>query len=692
MTNRNVCVFREIHIFFYLDERAGLNDKELVMNSVLDEIMESMDSMVQTRQELYNSSSSLSVPPENLYSNERPAEPSLASAVHVGNHNFPVASYEVEADAIRHLIIIQKMNEKGFAMDPELPRRNPRLTMELVESHGRHSFCPDPEKHVCSGGNDSHWKLTELQRFKKKFGVKNHKGGVAEWNEEYARHSRAMQSGCSFSQLKENEPFYHLGDGRTYLATGEVYVCITSGKPHICTMELCRNQITSREDGMTCTLTHKCYGAPMVHVEERDKDGEGRDGGVSYTSAKGGGMWSSTPSLHRKKISKSAQDRATALAEERYNKSNLSEAFKLSLKSEEKCSHLEDHLKETYPRIKYPIAHRAGRTMITEICSALIYDREVRKSIWERVYAEEREIQSMVKTYYTERLAKKKMRNPFHVIEMAARIKPYWDRLATIGFFDQNPDHGVLDYFQAVVITVWTLLHYMPFAQRSVTSVQLTSKHVAAILYKLQNGFYVKVTYDPVSKVITSYNNTASVLPSSSTSSLPIPPPPPLMPSTDPPVPQKKPSLGDLCGKRKLVELDDGESDSSSQGSHNGDQAESHGQDHSLLTFEDALLGGMDPDQKSSAAAERQEPQASVDVTKLICFIPRCRFLQRMPQKSDLNKFTCFKKLGLSSNIVIKTDKIISDCYESLLTQKGVTVDRLLDFALERYINLREFS
>jgi hypothetical protein len=147
---------------------------------------------------------------------------------------------------------------------------------------------------------------------------------------------------------------------------------------------------------MVCSLTHKCFGASMVYAEERDRDGEGRDGGMTYTSAKNGGRGGYGPrsvfSRKKNNVSKSAQERMNASMEDRHNRWSSNAAFKRVLGQD--SIHLETHLTEIYPRIKYPTPSRQGRSLISEICSLLIYDREVRKVIWDRTRSEELEIQN----------------------------------------------------------------------------------------------------------------------------------------------------------------------------------------------------------------------------------------------------------------------------------------------------------
>ena len=75
------------------------------------------------------------------------------------------------------------------------------------------------------------------------------------------------------------------------------------------------------------------------------------------------------------------------------------------------------------------------------------------------------------------------------------------------------------------------------------------------------------------------------------------------------------------------------------------------------------------------------------DTTRLI-FVPRHRFLGCLPQESDLNRYRVFLDRGISSNHVVDTEKLICECFESVLKLPDITTERLTDFCLEKYLCL----
>lgn len=630
----------------------------------------------------------------DLYSNQTPREDPGQGALYLPQHvsaknnqrfnapKHPIASHELEAEAIRHLVVIHKMKEKGMDYDPII-HNNPQRALVMIERDAAHCFTPAVSNHVCMGSSDAHWKLEEMERLRQirgKVSVKG--GGRAEWNDEYARLSKASNSGCSFSKLEENQAFYHLRDGKTYLATGEVYICILSGQAHVCNAQQCTRQVNlPRDEGIECELTHKFYGQPVVYAEERNREFEAcKDGGVSYTSRGGPPRYNyfsksrTNGSATRKR--KQQSDRANDAMENKMKASDPDSALKWAPGHD--IPYIEEHLKTLLPRVKVPVPSRTGKNAVAEVCGLLIYDKTVRRVMWSKLKEAESQAMTEVQQHYKEQHSKGKFRDPFEVMSIVSRhVKPHFDRLRVIGFFDQDPERRVLTYFHDAIITVWHLLHYTPYAQRFQNGIPLTAKHVIGILYKLQTGFYVNVTYDPTTKRVISFN-------SSNTEDLSTPPPTERQ-QIDPTPPKKRKTSPPSLGKLSSLNSDsEGGSDSESL-----DQQRQR-QEQAMSELERELLEGLNPDQELllPAAADVPPPPA----TKLICFIPRHTYLQRMPQKNDLNKYPVFKSAGFSSSQVVNTDKLISECYESLVTKPGCTLDGLLDFALEMYINLREFT
>lgn len=77
---------------------------------------------------------------------------------------------------------------------------------------------------------------------------------IIQRNLERIQLNHMCRGGCHFVHLSENERFEH--DGRSYVSTGDVYLCQRSGRPHICG-ERCSEKVLVRgsDECMTCPLT-----------------------------------------------------------------------------------------------------------------------------------------------------------------------------------------------------------------------------------------------------------------------------------------------------------------------------------------------------------------------------------------------------------------------------------------------------
>lgn len=82
------------------------------------------------------------------------------------------------------------------------------------------------------------------------------------------------------------------------------------------------------------------------------------------------------------------------------------------------------------------------------------------------------------------------------------------------------------------------------------------------------------------------------------------------------------------------------------------------------------------------------EPDGQEVALVTICFLPRHQFLERIPQKNDLNKYEILN--DITSTNVVDSEKLICDCYNSLL-ELGFGLDMLAEFCLDRYVRVRDF-
>lgn len=554
----------------------------------------------------------------------------------------PQAPYKVEAKALRYLTVIQKQKERGISYD-DLLRSNLPKALELLKKDRTHCFVTK-DRHVCRGSTEASRKLQKLQHERATWG----KAAVAKSsiaNEEEQSLIRDSETGCSFCKLEHNQVFFHLHDGKQYRATGDVYVCTVSGLKHICTPQDCTHQITlPSSESIECSLTHKFLGQPMVHFEERrDREGDGRDGGLSFhagpkrsgvssfVSGGGGGGGRKRKSWNDSKLGHCSEGVFASL-----QASGIVAASSLVL-TNEALPFIEHVFRTLFPKIKLPIMDRPTRSFLSDLCVTLLYDRQVRHAWLVKLQQAEQEADNEIEHYYRacRERKKPKRRDPFFVINILSKhLKPSVERLHAIGFTDRPMDRCTMYYFQEAILCAWTLLQYTPHARRYPGGIPL-KKHAAGILYKLQAGFYVNILYATASKKLIRFETTtvASML-----------------------------TLTDT--------------------SQNPDQG----------------LVGFGACQETNAA-EEEEALGTTQAKDLgdgtsrlcICFLPRHKFLECMPQKNDLNRYPGFKQAGICSNQVVDSEKLIGDCYESLL-QPGTPLDTIQHFILERYIKLRDIS
>lgn len=573
-----------------------------------------------------------------------------------------VASHKIEAKQLRYETIIQLQKSRGIDYQ-DILRRNITVALGMMKKDRAHCFEPK-EKHNCSGSTDAYWRLQSIQRQRAMWG-KASKGSSVATSEEEQRLIKSLEQVCKFSRFEEDQVFYHFHDQQWYRATGDAYLCVKSGMKHICNPEVCDRKITlPGGEGIECALTHKFFGQPMVHTEEHNRDGEGRDGGMSYTNTKnrngyvtssyggggGGGGSSGKSSSSRKR--KSEQDKADDQLD--LTQRNLDPASLLIRDTEYPYQpYVETHMRELFPRVKHPIAPRQTRLYLSQLCTTLLYDKQVRNVLVNKLNSSECAADEALKQYYQQCHRHGKRRNLFKAMKIVEEhIKPHYERLQTIGFLDRPIDKNVVLYFQEAVICVWQLLHYTPYAKRYQTGIPL-KKNAAGIIYKLQTGFYVNVLYDKVTRRVASFSTSnkqpphqLSITTKETHSNLK-----PVDPST-------KPCLLDMTNN------------------NTGDELVSLNQEGQEQSPDQELL-------LSSSSSPSQYGRMSV------CFLPRHKYLECLPQENELNKYTVFKNIGIGSNQVVESEKLICDCYDSLM-QVGMSIDKMLDFTLERYITIRD--
>lgn len=579
-------------------------------------------------------------------------------------NELPVATHKIEAKALRYKTVVWKQKEKGIEYD-HMIKTNLTLALGALKKDRAHCFAPKAS-HVCAGSTDAHWKLQEMQKQRSVWGKKAINKSL--WSsQEEARLIKSSNTGCTFFRIEEDQPFYHLHDNRHYRATGDVYLCVNSGKAHVCTAQECDHQITvPGGEEVQCSLTHKSFGQPMVNFEENTRgDERGRDGNMSYTVARAkngfmvtsSNLYSNSGQQHKKR-KQAGRDQNQTNPDEQHRNSNPDSCL-IRVEGESRPL-VEYHLSSLYPLTKAPIPTQQNRASVEELCITLIYDKHVRSALIDKLKEAEQQADVQIKSYYKSCQERKKRRNLFKVMGILAKhVKPCHDRLQTIGFFDRPVQHSVVTYFQEAILCVWYLLHYTPHAKRFQSGFQI-KKYAPGILYKLQTGFYVSVLYDIAARTIISFNRADAS-------------------SMD--------TVGDEGGSttnNSVAVRNDAEEAVKS--------APTKRKNPSLFEIqgtEDLHLRSRDIG-SSTLPKDASAPPATV-ARRVICFLPRHKYLECIPQKNDLNKYNVFKNAEINSNQVVEGEKLICDCYESLL-RLGMSIDRILDFTLERYINVRDVA
>ena len=82
--------------------------------------------------------------------------------------------------------------------------------------------------------------------------------------EDYRGHNCDSRN-CGFFYYRENERFIHPMTQKQYSATGLVYVCNTTGLAHVCGENCNSKMITSRAEGIVCTISGRSF-ASVVSV------------------------------------------------------------------------------------------------------------------------------------------------------------------------------------------------------------------------------------------------------------------------------------------------------------------------------------------------------------------------------------------------------------------------------------------
>lgn len=576
---------------------------------------------------------------------------------------YPLAPHAIESKALKAQLLLFKLRQRGIRHIDALITASPARALAELKNQKPFCFASKQDNHQCKGGTDSHRQLRQLEIDSRQGGAKC--AGFSERLAQQARLQRADALACNFYRFEAGAAFLHIHDGKKYRASGDVWACYNSGKVHICTPELCDHQVLlAHDEHLACSLTHKVLGTPYVAVVERSADGgdTGRDGSLSYHASAGrGGRGASIGDGYHTGLRRPDGSRSTskphdlggrkrrAGAERAQDRTDDQMRLKDPMccikrgvgKENEGRSALEVHFSTRFTGVPVPVPRRVERDQVDFLVKLLLYDGTVRRVLWEKFLKAEQHAITLLKAHYREAAEQQEQRDMYYVVQLLVdHLRPLFHRLQCHHAFIEEPvDHNVVRYFTDLVVCTWQILHYTPFARRSPTGFTM-QKHTVGILYKLQTGFSVNVTFDTATRRIVAFEE------------------PPPAPVSTPARPTRATPYQVSLATAGIPEND-------------------------VICSDDA---------EPIAAAATSSPPATQRV--MVCFLPRHEFLDRLPQKNDLNRFDVFSRANVSSTVILETHKFLSECYESLLRlgTQGLTIDSLQEFTLERYINVRSFS
>ncbi len=640
---------------------------------------------------------------------------------HKRKHAPAQASRKVELRALRYAVLTAKITS---SMHHNTHEERLLLLKELKRTH----FLSREQRklHLCRAVTDASNQLCSMEERKRSIGRLTQSAFKAECSPEdhleRKKHlQREEQAECCFraflpgevfscpdkrnetAAIREEEPSPPL-----YSATGEVYLCVKSGCMHVCTVVECERQVLlDRSERIVCELTHRDYGAPLMHTE--GPSSFGHDGDMSSTAYSSEAHWRRTSSDTRIALglvgggggggvgsesgcgsgnrnanvggnnsggggggggggdsgSRRKQKQA-AIAEERERRSApLPLGVQSSMINAKGIvgggglSLLTETMQRLYPHrqvnSRRPFAYDAMHSHI----SMLLFDNHARRKLWDDMRKWEAMAAHRIEEHYA--LASKNggVRNPIMVMDILDRhVRLTQRRLWTIGYSNRHENPDVLLYFCECVESVCQLLTFMPHAW-SMPSGMVLSKHTAAILYFLQSGLYLNVEYDPETDRIIGLHSDAVI----------EEPQHPAVVATASKQPSKTIATTTTTTTR-----------------------------FSLSRL--SLPSPQAPMQEDHAAPPPPPPPLPSPrpyAIEKITMIPSHRYLECMPELSELNKHPspCAR-----SHEVIQTSKVIRECYESLVPRISVvtsmgtilmpTMTWLRNFCLSRYINFRD--
>jgi len=332
---------------------------------------------------------------------------------------------------------------------------------------------------------------------------------------------------CIMRCMDAKSRFRSWHDGHTYIASGDVFVCESSGKMHHCTESTCKNlQVIGGKEGYVCVITGRFYMPGFTHNNDTTtkRFRESKDGAIATQGSAGLSVdtWKPTRTAEQRKAFRLKGKIIKSKNEDTMNRMRAgngdSSLYYLTLDdlgeqldgedltAAKACfsrskSHspqsvltlIEFEMRKRYPTVPPPVLTSEMRDQVNEQCKNMLYTAPafVRAETYKKLTEAEQHLRATMATYYRERNACNKRVDPFYVsARLVEETMPHYERLVSIGLDEPpKPDKALLLYLEEAVIAVWLMLYYTPRARRFHT-IQLLN-NVVGILYKLQTGVYI---------------------------------------------------------------------------------------------------------------------------------------------------------------------------------------------------------
>jgi hypothetical protein len=332
---------------------------------------------------------------------------------------------------------------------------------------------------------------------------------------------------CIMRSLDARSTFNSWQDGKTYVASGDVFVCQSSGRVHHCTASACKKlEVISGKEGYVCQITGRMYEPGFAHNNDTTtkRFRESKDGAIASQGSAGVSVdtWKPTRTAEQRKafrlkgkIIKSKNEdtinrfRAhncesslyyltTADLDAQLSGEDLVLARECFSRSKAHSPQsvltlIEFEMRKRFPNVPAPVLTSDMRDQVNEQCKNMLYTAPafVRAEIYKKISEEEAHLRASMASYYRERNVSHKRVDPFYVCgRLIESTIAQYERLLAIGLDDPpRPDRALLLYLEEAVVAVWLMLYYTPRARRFHT-VQLHN-NVVGILYKLQTGVYI---------------------------------------------------------------------------------------------------------------------------------------------------------------------------------------------------------